>query len=72
MIAIGLAPEHATLRADSPQQFAPYVDSSKRIVQLQSVFATNPFLLPLSLMIPASAAPGPCTVLVRTIVSYCS
>src|SRR5215475_6156356 len=76
--AIGRAPEAATLRAASATAcIAPTLGFSWHQRPLPSVASANPRLMPFfsdSLMrtTDASLAPGPASVLVRTLVSYCS
>src|SRR5215468_8277027 len=76
--AIGRAPDAATLRAASATAcIAPTFGSNWHQRPLPSVESARAFILPLfsdSLMrtTAASLAPGPASVLVRTLVSYCS
>src|SRR3954466_3491436 len=70
--ATGVAPEHATLRAASATEcIAPSFGSRYAQRLLQSSAIASPRLVPFTRITPASS-PGPCAVLVCTIVSYCS
>src|SRR5579864_3199 len=70
--ATGVAPVHDTLRAASATAcMAPSLGSSQHQRPLPSSDMASARLLSLILINPASA-PGPCTVLVCTIDSYCS
>src|SRR5215468_12455254 len=76
--AIGRAPDVATLRAASATAcIAPTLGLSWHQRPLPSVASARPLITPFfsdSLMrtTAASLAPGPASVLVRTLVSYCS
>src|SRR5215813_9301796 len=76
--AMGRAPEAATLRAASATAcIAPTLGSSWHQRPLPSVERASAFILPffsdsLIRTTAASLAPGPASVLVRTLVSYCS
>src|SRR5262249_170127 len=76
--AMGRAPEAATLRAASATAcIAPTLGLSWHQRPLPSVARANPRMMPFfsdSFMrtTAASLAPGPASVLVRTLVAYCS
>src|SRR3954451_5401515 len=69
--ATGVAPEQATLRAASATEcIAPSFGSRYAQRLLQSSDNAKPRLVPFTRITPASS-PGPCAVLVCTMVSYC-
>src|SRR5690349_23831522 len=70
--AMGVAPVQTTLRADSATAcIAPSLGSSQHHRPLPSRDMESPRGVPLTRMTPASP-PGPSTVLVWTMESYCS
>src|ERR1700732_3421747 len=71
--AIGFAPEHATLRAASATAcMAPKRGFNWHQRPFPSVASANARFVPFIRTTAASPAPGTATVLVRTMVSYCS
>src|ERR1700730_12334317 len=71
--AIGFAPEHATLRAASATAcMAPRRGFNWHQRPFPSVARANARFVPLIRTTAASPAPGTASVLVRTMVSYCS
>src|ERR1700730_14160014 len=71
--AIGLAPEHATLRdASATACMAPRRGFNWHQRPFPSVANANARFVPLIRTTAASPAPGTASVLVRTMVSYCS
>src|SRR6185437_14317108 len=72
VIAIGRAPTHATLRAASATAIRPPTRGSRYTYRpLQSVFIAIALSVPRTRSTAASPPPGPITVLVRTVESYC-